>query len=57
MGQTLTEASNLLAQHGEPERSRFFEVLRILIEENEEIVVTSKTVQNLASFDRSSEFI
>ena len=52
MGQTLTEASNLLAQHGEPERSRFFEVLRILIEENEEIVVTSKTASQNAEFNR-----
>ena len=49
---TLTEASNLLAQHGEPERSRFFEVLRILIEENEEIVVTSKTASQNAEFKR-----
>ena len=49
---TFTEASNLLAQHGEPERSRFFEVLRILIEENEEIVVTSKTASQNAEFAR-----
>ena len=49
---TLTEASNLLAQHGEPERSRFFEVLRILIEENEEIVVTSKTASQNVEFKR-----
>ena len=38
---TLTEASNLLAQHGEPERSRFFETLKSLIELSKEIVVTS----------------
>ena len=49
---TLTEASNLLAQHGEPERSSFFEVLRILIEEHEEIVVTSKTASQNAEFTR-----
>ena len=49
---TLTEASNLLAQHGEPQRSRFFEVLRILIEENEEIVVTSKTASQNSAFTR-----
>ena len=49
---TLTEASNLLAQHGEPERSRFFEVLRILIEEHEEIVVTSKTASHNKEFAR-----
>ena len=28
---TLTETSNLLAQHAEPERSRFFDRLRVLI--------------------------
>ena len=49
---TLTEASNLLAHHGEPERSRFFEVLRILIEEHEEIVVTSKTASRNMEFKR-----
>ena len=38
---TLTEASNLLAQHGEPERSHLLEGLRVLIEESEEIVVAS----------------
>ena len=49
---TLTEASNLLAQHGEPERSRFFEVLRILIEEHEEIVVASRDASRNAEFER-----
>ena len=49
---TLTEASNLLAYHGEPERSRFFEVLRILIEEHEEIVVTSQTASRNMEFKR-----
>ena len=49
---TLTEASNLLAQHGEPERSRFFEVLRILIEEHEEIVITSKAASRNTEFAR-----
>ena len=39
---TLTEASNLLAQHGEPERSRMFGVLQVLIETTEEKVVESK---------------
>ena len=38
---TLTEASNLLAQHGEPERSRFLDTLKSLIELSKEIVVTS----------------
>ena len=48
---TLTETSNLLSQHGQPERSRLFEVLRLLIEEREEIVVTSKAAS------RNNEFI
>ena len=29
---TLTETSNLLGQHGEPQRSRFFDTFRSLIE-------------------------
>ena len=49
---TLTEASNLLAQHGEPQRSRFFEMLGILIDESEEIVVTSKAVSQTSEFAR-----
>ena len=38
---TLTETSNLLAQHGEPERSRFFDSLRFIIQESKEVVVDS----------------
>ena len=38
---TLTETSNLLAQHNEPERSRFFDVLRYVIESSQEITVAS----------------
>ena len=38
---TLTEASNLLGQHGEPERSLLMEGLRALIEGSEEIVISS----------------
>ena len=49
---TLTEASNLLAYHGEPERSRLFEVLRILIKEHEEIVVTSQSASCNKEFTR-----
>ena len=41
MPNTLTEASNLLAQHGEPERSRLLAGLRVVIEESEEVVVAS----------------
>ena len=39
---TLTEASNLLAQHGEPERSMLLRTLRSLVEESPETVVASK---------------
>ena len=39
---TLTEASNLLAQHGEPERSMLLRTLRGLVEESRETVVASK---------------
>lgn len=49
---TLTEASNLMAQHGEPERSRFFGVLRALIEESEEVVVASEVASRNSEFDR-----
>lgn len=38
---TLTEASNLLAQHAEPERSRFLATLKSLINLSKEIVVAS----------------
>ena len=49
---TLTEASNLLAYHGEPERSRLFEVLRFLVEKQEEIVVTSRIASQRKEFIR-----
>ena len=49
---TLTEASNLLAQHEDPERSGFFDTLRLLIERNEEIVVRSVTASRIAGFSR-----
>ena len=38
---TLTEASNLLRQHGEPERSLLMDRLAYLIEESDEVVVAS----------------
>ena len=38
---TLTEASNLLGQHGEPQRSRLLRMLRALIEQSPETVVAS----------------
>ena len=47
---TLTETSNLLSQHGEPQRSRFFETFRSIIEINKEIVVVSRQASGNASF-------
>lgn len=38
---TLTEASNLLRQHREPERSDLMERLRLLIDQSDEVVVAS----------------
>ena len=49
---TLTETSNLLSQHGEPQRSRFFDTFRSLIEINKEIVVTSLEASRNAPFKR-----
>lgn len=49
---TLTEASNLLAQHRDPERSYFFDKLRFLIEESREVVVASKTASRSQFFHR-----
>ena len=49
---TLTEASNLLAQHGDPERSRTFGMLRFLIEEAEEIVIASVDAARNRGFGR-----
>lgn len=48
----LTEASNLLGQHGEPERSRFFHVLRSLVLRANEVVVASKTATARSEFIR-----
>jgi hypothetical protein len=47
---TLTETSNLLSQHGEPQRSRFFDTFRSIIEINREIVVASRQASGNASF-------
>ncbi len=49
---TLTETSNLLAQHGEPERSFLFEKLRILIQGSEEVVVASAQASGNSAFAR-----
>ena len=49
---TLTETSNLLCQHGEPERSRILSTFRRLIEINKEVVVASLDASRNASFSR-----
>lgn len=49
---TLTETSNLLAQHGEPERSRFFDQLRFTIEDSREIQVISEVASQNKEFRR-----
>ena len=49
---TLTEASNLLGQHGEPERSRFFNRLRLIIQASKEIVVASVDAATNKAFGR-----
>ena len=48
----LTEASNLLAQHAEPERSRFFNTLGALIGETEEFYVASEEAAQNNHFNR-----
>ena len=48
----LTEASNLLAQHRDPERSRFFNKLRLVIQETKEIVVASVDAASNKAFGR-----
>lgn len=49
---TLTETSNLLAQHPEPERSRFFKRLQFIIREAREVVVASVIASENSAFDR-----
>ena len=49
---TLTETSNLLAQHGDPERSHFFDRLRFIIQESEEVVVASAAASSNSAFGR-----
>ncbi len=49
---TLTETSNLLGQHGEPERSRFFRALRFIIEKSKEIVISSAAAATNSAFTR-----
>ncbi len=49
---TLTEASNLLAQHGDPERSLIFDTLRAVIHDNIEVVVRSEVASSRSEFNR-----
>ena len=49
---TLTATSNLLAQHAEPERSHFFDRLRFVIHESEEVVVASAVASSNSAFNR-----
>ncbi len=49
---TLAEASNLLAQHGEPERSQFFCLFRQFIEKSEEIDITGTDASRNRTFVR-----
>lgn len=49
---TLTETSNLLAQHADPERSRFFDRLRFIIQESKEVTVASAQASSNSAFNR-----
>lgn len=49
---TLTETSNLLAQHGEPERSRFLDRLRFVIQTSREVTVKSVDASTNRAFNR-----
>ena len=48
---TLTEASNLLAQHGEPERSRILRRLKYIVHQSEEVVVDSAVATDNSQFE------
>ena len=48
---TLTETSNLLSQHGEPERSLPMKKLQFLIRESMEVVVTSANASSNVKFE------
>ena len=49
---TLTETSNLLAQHKDPERSRFFDKLKFIIQESKEVIVASTVAAGNNAFKR-----
>ena len=48
---SLTEASNLLGQHGEPQRSSFLQRFRAIILRSEEVVVPSATAVASSVFE------
>ncbi len=48
---TLTETSNLLSQHGEPERSLLMRRLQFLIHESREVVVASADASSSIKFE------
>lgn len=52
MPNVLTEASNLIGQHGEPQRSHFLAELRWIIESSCEIVVKSVDAARNPSYER-----
>lgn len=49
---TLTETSNLLTQHRDPQRSLFMERLRLLIYDSEEIIVRSVVASSRGEYVR-----
>ena len=49
---TLTEASNLLSQHGDPERSLIFDTFRAFIHDNIEVMVRSEVASSRSEFNR-----
>ena len=49
---TLTETSNLVSQHGEPERSLLMNRLRYLIHGSQEVVVASAEASSNVKFER-----
>ena len=49
---TLTETSNLLTQHKDPERSHFFDRLKFIIQESKEFVVASTEASRNNAFKR-----
>ena len=49
---TLTETSNLVSQHGEPERSLLMRRLRFLIHGSREVVVASTEASTNSKFER-----